>query len=308
MLGKHANDLASRRIVPARQRIFVQIPAYRDRELPPTLRDLYAKAADPERLRVCVLWQRGSDETLPSDVTALPHLRLIAIPSTRSKGCNWARSQVQKYWNGEGYTLLIDSHHRFAHHWDDTLIEMHSALRAKGIRRPVITAYMPRYDPANEPDGRQFCPFKVYPKEYEQGLLIHLTSYPIRDWEQLKAPIRAHFASGHFIFAAGTFNRDLRMDPGVYFTGDEVGISLRAHTHGYDLFHPHVVIGWHCYDRASRVTHWADHATWWKRHDYSLSRVHRLFSGTLSGPYGLGTRRSLASFEEGLLLPLIESA
>src|SRR5205085_2973993 len=52
--------------------MFVQIPAYRDAELPATLRSLYAKASRPERLRVRVLWQHAPGETLPGDVMALP--------------------------------------------------------------------------------------------------------------------------------------------------------------------------------------------------------------------------------------------
>jgi hypothetical protein len=259
-------------------------------------------------LRVSVLWQRSRDEHLPKEVWDLPTLELIDVPFEESRGCNWARSEVQKRWNGEQYTMLIDSHHRFARHWDESLICMHSDLLANGIRRPVLTAYLPKYDPLAVPSRRQMDPYKIYPKEYEQGLLIHLTSYPMLNWKELKSPIPAQFASGHFIFAAGEFNRSIRMDPRIYFTGDEVAISLRAHTHGYDLFHPHIVIGWHCYDRATRVPHWVDHATWRTRHEVSLSRVRRLFSLKLSGPFGLGTRRTLRSFEDKLLLPMIEHA
>jgi hypothetical protein len=297
-----------RRLSGARHQIFVQIPAYRDRELGATLIDLYGNATAPERLRVSVLWQRSRDEILPEGVKKLPHLELIDVPFTNSRGCNWARSQVQKRWNGEKYTMLIDSHHRFVRDWDESLIGMHSGLLANGIRRPMITAYLPRYDPLMEPSGRQLCPYKIYPKGYEQGLLIHLTSHPVRNWTELKSPVPARFASGHFIFAAGDFNHSVRMDPGLYFTGDEVAISLRAHTHGYDLFHPHMVIGWHCYDRTSRIPHWIDHSKWWQRHEVSLSRLRRLFSRKLPGPFGLGTERTIESFEDRLLLPLIEDA
>jgi hypothetical protein len=51
------------------RRIFVQIPAYRDPDLGPTLEDLFAKAADPDALRVVVLWQRAG--TCSSSVGAV---------------------------------------------------------------------------------------------------------------------------------------------------------------------------------------------------------------------------------------------
>jgi hypothetical protein len=292
--------------LPGRGKIFVQIPAYRDTELAATLLDLYSKAARPGQLRVSVLWQRGPHERLPPNVIKLPHLNLISVPFEKSKGCNWARSEVQQCWRGEEFSLLIDSHHRFVRGWDETLIEMHGTLVASGSARPMITAYMPRYQPQTDPQGRQNRPYKIYPRAYEDALLIHLTSYPLPRWSELKSPAPAQFVSGHFIFAAGDCNRHLRMDPGLYFTGDETALSVRAYTHGYDLFHPHVVIGWHCYDRSSRIPHWEHDSNWWKRHQSALRRLRRLFTNKLSGPFGLGNRRTIRSFEDRMLMPLIE--
>lgn len=286
-------------------RIFVQIPAYRDSELAPTLLDLYAKAARPHLLRVAVLWQRSSSDTLPRGVLRLPKLELIELQFDKSRGCNWARSVVQKHWRDEPYTLFIDSHHRFKSGWDQALVDMHTALVNAGVKRPLLTAYMPPYDPQKFRLGKQNTPLKIYPKQREAGLLIHLTSYPIPAWDRLTAPVPADFVSGHFMFARGRFNRDVPCDPRIYFTGDEVSIALRAHTHGYDLFHPHVVIGWHCYNRESRVTHWDDHSRWHDLHAASLRRLRRLFEGRLHGPFGPGTRRTAASYESKLLLPLV---
>jgi hypothetical protein len=287
-------------------RIFVQIPAYRDAELRATLIELYTKAERPDRLRVSVFWQRGPDEGMDAATRNLPHLELIEVSSRRSRGCNWARCQVQKRWRGEPYTLLIDSHHRFVEGWDCLLQGMHQELVKSGVHRPLLTSYMPRYEPLNDPVGRQSTPYRIYPKEYEAGLLIHLTSYPIRNWHDIRSPVPAQFASGHFIFAAGEFNQLVPMDPDLYFTGDEVAISLRAYTHGFDLFHPHLLIGWHCYDRATRIPHWDDHTTWWQRHRISLQRLRKLFSGSLRGQYGVGSQRSIEQFESQLLLPLVE--
>jgi hypothetical protein len=204
--------------------------------------------------------------------------------------------------------MLIDSHHRFVPGWDETLVRMHADLLARGIPRPLITGYMPSYDPETFPLGRQLEPYKIYPLRHEQGLLIHLTSFPIADWQRLDAPVEADFVSGHFMFAHGAINEVMPCDPAVYFTGDEVSMSLRAFTHGYDLYHPHVVVGWHCYDRRSRTPHWEDHANWRDLHQRSLARVRRLFAGRLRGNFGLGNVRSKRSYEARLLLPLVADA
>jgi D-serine dehydratase len=55
--------------------------------------------------------------------------------------------------------------------------------------------------------------------------------------------------------AEGRINRDLPFDPNCYFVGDEVATSVRAFTAGYDVYHPQIVLGWHCYDRASPSYH-----------------------------------------------------
>src|SRR5690349_20509893 len=51
------------------------------------------------------------------------------------------------------------------------------------------------------------------------------------------------------------------MDPSIYFFVDEIAISLRAYTLGYDLFHPHRILGRHLYNRSTRVTHWSSNST-----------------------------------------------
>ena len=82
-----------------------------------------------------------------------------------------------------------------------------------------------------------------------------MTDFPLL----VTRPVPADFASLHFLLADGCFNDDVPFNPAVYFFGDEVLTSVRAFAAGYRLFHPHRVLGWHAYNRETRVTHWADH-------------------------------------------------
>lgn len=289
---------------PTDDRIYVQIPAYRDAELPATLLDLHRKAHAPQNLRVRVLWQHDKDEQLPAAVRKLPGLELEAVPHHLSKGCNWARNRLQQRWRGEPYTLLLDSHHRFVRGWDLTLLEMYRGLERGGVDKPLISTYLPAYRPELEPRGRKRRPYKIYPLAREQGLLTRLASFPIPGHTKLQGPIAADFVSLHFLFAAGVFNDEVRFDPSIYFFGDEVVTSLRAYSHGYDLFHPHIVLGWHCFDRASRVPHWHDHEGWWAQHERSLTIMRRMFRGAHRGRFGLGRRRGIRDYEDHILLEL----
>lgn len=288
-------------------KIYVQIPAYRDSELSATLLDLYAKADVPERLRTAVVWQRGEDERLAPQLRGLCGLEIMAVPAAESRGCNWARNILQGKARGEAYTLLLDSHHRFVRGWDSMMLDMHRGLERAGVAKPVLTAYLPSYDPDNEPGGRRKRPYKIYPLGREQGMLVRLTSYPLPYWTRLQAPVEAEFASLHFLFGRGTLNDDLRFDPDIYFFGDEVITGLRAFTHGYDMYHPHRVLGWHCYNRASRVPHWDDHRDWHERHARGLAKMRRMLRGEDVGAFGVGRARSIAQYEERAMIRLIEA-
>ena len=290
-----------------RRQIYVQIPAYRDSELSHTLLDLYAKAADRSRLRVAVAWQHAPDEQLAARVRALPGLEILDIPASQSRGCNWARSLLQRRWRGETYTLFLDSHHRFTRGWDEMAIGMYQTVRRSGVRKPIITAHLPAYTPDVEPAGRSMRPYRIYPFARERGVLTRLTSLPIPCWRSLSAPVDASYISLHFLFAAGTYNTDVPVDPSIYFSGDEVATSLRAYSSGYDFFHPHRVVAWHAYDRAARVPHWRDHQPAAARQDVrSFATLRRMYSGRRTGRFALGTHRSIQQYEERIMMRLAE--
>jgi hypothetical protein len=273
--------------------------------LEPTLRDLYAKADRPGSLRTSVVWQRAPDETLSSDVRSLPNLEIIDIPFDQSKGCNWARSLLQKGWREEPFTLILDSHHRFVRSWDTTVLSMYRKLKASGTRKPLLTAYLPNYDPAREPGARRKRPYKIYPFEREAGILTRLTSYPIPYWTTLTGPVVAQFLSLHFIFTDGEFNDAVPFDPDIYFFGDEVAVGLCAFIAGYDLFHPHRVVGWHCFDRASRIGHWHDHYDWHDQHQKSLQRLRQLFLGQTDGDNHRRDKRTVTDYEDHAMVSLV---
>ncbi|WP_123025720.1 GlcNAc-transferase family protein [Mycolicibacterium stellerae] len=285
-------------------RIFVQIPAYRDAELPATLRHLYRKAKRPDLLRTCVVWQHERDELLPRDLRELPGVEIIDIPAEQSKGCNWARAIAQRHWNGEPFTLLLDSHHRFVRNWDELLLAMYRNLSDDGVTRPLLTGYLPAYKPDSEPGGRGKRPYMMAPLSRDEGVLTRLTSYPIPFWTTLSEPLPAEFLSLHFVFTAGEFNKDVVFDPRIYFFGDELVTGLRAFTHGYDMFHPHRIIGWHCYDRGRRVPHWDDHADWQTQHKRSLALMRDLYTGQPT-PIGLGDVRTVRDYQELILTELV---
>jgi hypothetical protein len=288
------------------ERIFVQIPAYRDPQLFPTLDSLFDQACKPGRLRVRVCWQRTRKERLPQRYRRQDNLvEFDHVDFRESRGANWARRRVQQSWQGEPYTLIIDSHMRFRRHWDDQLIELLKTLKASGVSKPLITCYPPDFDPGTYPKSRALAPLKNYKEAYINKLQLHFAGHRLPLWRWLDAPVPAQFLALGLLFAEGRFNAEIPFDPNIYFFGDEITTGLRAYCHGYDFFHPHRVLAWHAYDRTTRRCHWEDHSGWSDRDLASMRRVMRILKGHPFRGFALGKKRSVAQYEKFIGMPLV---
>jgi hypothetical protein len=285
--------------------IFVQIASYRDPELLPTLKDMLANAKWPENLRICIAWQHAEEDTWDNldDYKDDSRFKIMDISYKDAKGVCWARNRLQRYYNGETYTLQLDSHHRFTKNWDETLIDMLKGLQKKGHKKPLITAYLPGYFPNNDPEGRNIEVWYTTIDRYmPEGPVFIIPGY-VHNWKEIKEPIPARFYSGHFAFTLGSFVHDIPHDPDLYFHGEETSISIRAFTHGYDLFHPHILIIWHEYTREGKTRHWDDHA--FSSLDQFSFRKYRALLGIDNESregldfvcYDLGKERTLEEFE-----------
>ncbi len=286
--------------------IFVQIASYRDPQLVPTLDDLFEKADTPENLHITIAWQTSEEDIWDNldKYSSDERVHIIKIPYQEAKGVCWARNLVQQNYKGERYTLQLDSHHRFVKGWDTELIDMFKSLQGQGIKKPLLTAYAPSFDPENDPEGRVREPWKMdFDRFTPEGIIFFLPS-TIEQANSLTQPVPARFYSAHFAFTSGEFSKEVQHDPSFYFHGEEISISVRAFTHGYDLYHPHKTLVWHEYTRKGRTKHWDDDHTWSTANQYTHKRVKQLL-GTDGeaftndfGIYGLGRHRSLEEYEK----------
>lgn len=284
-------------------RIFIQIAAYRDPQLVPTIVDALENASEPKHLRFCVAWQHGPEESL-GEIKDHAQVEIIDIPHTESRGACWARHQIQKRFCGEEYTLCLDSHHRFVQGWDTKCIEMLRLLQEDGIAKPLLTTYASPFVPANDPRGRSQQVMRMDFDRFipEGAIFFRPSAMP----QKTPKPVPSRFLSAHFIFTLGQFCTEVPYDPEFYFHGEEISLAVRAFTHGYDLFHPNETILWHEYTRKGREKHWDDHKNWHLMNEVAHSRNRQLLGGDGPsdtfppidfGPYGLGTTRTLRDYE-----------
>ena len=293
-------------------KIFIQIAAYRDPQLEFTIEDIIRNSKYPKNLRFSIARQfhpQDGFDTL-SQYRKDDRFKIMDIPYNESQGVCWARNLVQQLYDGEEYTLQIDSHMRFVKNWDIELIKMIKDLQKKGYKKPLLTGYVTSFDPDNDPDGRATEPWRMaFDRFIPEGAVFTLPE-TIPNWDRLNSPVPARFYSAHFCFTLGSFSVEVQHDPRYYFHGEEISIAARAYTHGYDLFHPHKIVAYHEYTRKGRTKQWDDDPVWVKRNEESHLLNRKLFSmdgETYNeddfGVFGFGKERTLRDYEKysGLL-------
>jgi hypothetical protein len=286
-------------------KIFIQIASYRDPELIPTIKSMIENAKRPKNLRIGICRQYHPEDKFDvlDEFKDDKRFRVLDVLYTESKGVCWARNQVQQLYDGEEYTMQIDSHMRFEKNWDDEFIKMVKQLQKKGFKKPLLTGYVSSFNPENDPAERVKEPWRmVFDRFIPEGAVFFLPE-TIQGWENLKEPVPSRFYSAHFAFTVGEFSNEVQHDPEFYFHGEEISIAARAYTFGYDLFHPHKTLVWHEYTRKGRTKQWDDDKDWVTKNNVSHEKNRKLFGmdgeqiSDEFNPYGFGTERTLKEYE-----------
>jgi len=289
-----------------KNKIFIQIASYRDRELLPTIKDCIEKANKPEHLVFSICWQHSEEDKWDdlSEYKDDERFKIVDVPYMEAQGVCWARHMLQKNYDDEEYTLQLDSHHRFTQDWDSQLIQMYKDLKKSGYEKPLLTGYIPSYDPQTDPVGRVEVPWRMNFDRFAPEGVVHFLPASMDDFKEQAEPEPTRFYSGHFAFTTGKFVKEVPHDPNYYFHGEEISIAVRAYTWGYDLFHPHKVIIWHEYTRSGKVKHWDDSKEWHIRNNKSFERNRKLFGMDDNvqdidfGLFGFGPVRTLDDYEK----------
>ena len=290
--------------------IFLHLPAYRDPELIPTIEDALANAEYPERIHFGIFRQYNPDDGF-DDLTKYkddPRFKIEEIHYTKAKGLPYARALINnKLLTDEDFVCQLDSHHRFTKNWDTTLINWYDELVNDGYN-PVIGGYSPMYNPLNDPGERVQEPWMSQAACFYPFGTIFIRPGATPNWQNLKKPYPARFLSGHFAFGPNKWAKEVRHDPNIFFAGEEINLTVRTFTHGYDLFHPHRVVIWHATMREERsgMLVWDDQHRrgenqWSTGNDIARSRIRQLLgvedNNHNLGDYDLGTIRSIKEYE-----------
>ena len=274
--------------------IFVSLGTYRDPYCPMTLKSLFAKSKRPDLLYVGLFQQNCFEKTCRtgvlkggivkdmeadvdcykefcksvegqrSDACNNNHIRLFNVNESESLGPYMARYLGAKFYRGEQYYLQIDSHSEFSEHWDAKLIKM---VEDAPARKPVISTYPPD-STSNWPDsiGYRMCDSE-FAKAQIEWQIIRLGSSLAFDKSVPAAPKYAPFVAAGFFFAPADFLHDVPFDPLLpwIFMGEEISMSARLWTAGYDIFSPTINVLNHYYVRRHYPKFWESVNRFFKR-------------------------------------------
>ncbi len=291
--------------------ILVHLPAYREPELIPTIKSALENATHPDRIHFGICRQYNPEDKFDNldEYKDDPRFKIHNMLFTEAKGLPYARAIInEQLLTDEDFVCQLDSHHRFADGWDVTLIDWYHNLQDEGYN-PLICGYLPYYDPFDDPKARVMEPWLSEAASFYPFGTIFIRPCGIPNWKQLTKPFPARFLSGHFAFGPNKWAKEVRHDPNIFFSGEELNLTVRSFTHGYDLFHPHRCIIWHATMRTERdgMLVWDDQSkrgdtSFWKTQDIARSRIRQLLGvenngHDLSG-YELGTVRTVRDYEK----------
>lgn len=291
--------------------IFVSVASYRDRICPETLESIYKNAAKPHSVYIGICQQNDvSDKDCIIDgLNSMPHfkknVRIVRLASYQARGPTYARFLCSTLYDNEEYFLQIDSHCKFVKNWDLMLIKMIKDLKRSGVEKPLLSHYTPSLDDYKEnPDAKGSISTICQAWFTDQNLISLLGAGWVKPGK-LPHP-NAYIAAGMF-FCEAKFLQDIPFDPELdfLFIGEELLLSARFYTHGWDIFTPNRNTIYHYYTREKEPKFWenkhnnSDQASQKVRYllglDMDESKLTERQRHYLD-KYGLGKERTLDSY------------
>ncbi len=287
--------------------IFVQIAAYRDFEISPTILDAIKKSSGNHQINfgvhICYL------EDNEVDILPLQNVKYATSKAPENIGLGIGRALAHQFYNGEDYYLQCDSHTRFIENWDEVIL--HSALNYQidGITKPLLTMYPANYwYPTTTakyiktdfipqaPLGLTNISFHENPDQFRQTRIPLQTAMPIGDGNVMVKSV-----SGGSIFTVGDF---LPFNTDIAFYGEEIWLAARAYTHGFDMLIPKQQYMYHLYydhtkpaEINKRKILWKDFPAEFEALDViSKSLIYKTLTEGTTGEMLLGTTRTIADY------------
>lgn len=167
-------------------------------------------------------------------------VRALYLHDTDALGPAVARYYASKLWGGETYFMQMDSHLEFAPDWDTKYIGEVKA--SKNFPKSVLSSYPPGFTDFGKykggTPGARLCTCQFSPNGVESHIIRINTGSNCKGDEP--RPTQIAFIAAGFFFARAEFLIDVPFDPYVpwCFMGEEIALSMRAWTKGWNIYAP----------------------------------------------------------------------
>ncbi len=237
------------------EKILIEIAAFKEVELINTVNSALIQADYPERVSFAICYQ--NDDL--SDYNILKNIKNCKIKLVKekdAKGSCYARYLCQQMIENEEYIYQIDSHMRFVKHWDTKMIELLSKTNDKN----AIISFYPVYCTEDlmklsldDPYFENPAPGGIMRANTFRGetSFIELVCDVWPKEEKILFKKSAFIAGGNF-FTYAKIHKQVLNDPEMLFYGDELPMSIRLFTYGYNIYNTNVSYIYHQYERPNR--------------------------------------------------------
>ena len=237
--------------------IFVSIASFRDVQCPLTIESMFTTAKSPARIFMGVIQQNE-----PEDIDCIPaeyqnctagmfcpsdNIRVRKVLPTQAMGPTYGRFVSMLMYRGEKYFMMIDSHNRFATHWDQGYIDM---LFQTPSKRTVLSHYPSSLFPKE--GQKEWDSFGMTTVMCNGGFLNHgFLRLAGQVHTKSKTPRLQPFAAAGLVFADAALLDEVPFDPHLdyLFDGEEILYSIRMWTSGWDIYAPSRNLIFHDYLR-----------------------------------------------------------
>lgn len=170
-------------------------------------------------------------------------VRVLYLHEAESLGPAMARYYASKLWGGERYFMQVDAHLEFYKHWDE--LYTNELKSASSFPTAVLSSYPPGFQAENggilegQPSlGTRLCSCTFSDSDVESQIIrINTGVGYVGDEDH---PTQIPFIAAGFFFTTAEFLADVPFDPYMpwCFMGEEIMLSMRAWTHGWDIYAP----------------------------------------------------------------------
>ena len=281
--------------------ILIEIAAYIDPEVVNTVKSALIQADYPDRIHFSICYQSDNLDDY-NELKKIKNCRIKYMKESEARGSVYARYFCQQMIEDEKYIYQIDSHMRFVKSWDTKIIEQ---LLSLNDNKAILSVYPPY---CTEEMMNLPLDDKTYDEPADGGVMytngfrdtatyfLNCNSLPINDDDPRAYKRNAFIAAGNF-FTYSEAHKEVIHDKEMYFYGDELPMSIRLFTYGWNVYNPGKSYIYHQYERKNQKFPSVTNAMLIESNRFA-TLLNLGNKEEKIGKFGLGEARTLKEYEE----------